>query len=85
MEQSVVNKVSGLYKKKSELLDELSILVDDENNLFTLSHYDKTVGNIYGGFRYKTVSDSFVAEIKKLTEAHIKQQIEEVDNELKEL
>ena len=39
----------------------------------------------YGSSELKSVSDSFLAEIKKLTEVHLQQRIEEIDKELNEL
>jgi len=86
MEATTVNKIAELYKIKSDLLGELSHLVNIEEYSFAICRAYK------GGFlssgsyvRYTSVSSSFLAEIKKLTEAHIKQQIEEIDKELEEL
>lgn len=84
MEQTTVNKVAELYKRKSDLLKELSELVDDKYT-FEIGRSMKGLFNLNGASKYSTVSSSFLAEIKKLTEVHIKQQIEEIDKELKEL
>ena len=84
MEQTTVNKVAELYKRKFDLLGELEQLINVED-------YEFYIGKCLTGlqpktiFGYEFVSSSFLAEIKKLTEAHIKQQIEEIDKELEEL
>lgn len=82
MEQSKQEKVVELYKEKSNLCSDLSKL-NDENYQFIIG-YD-TCMFIYGAITINSISKSFLAEIKKLTEEHIKQRIEEIDKELKEL
>jgi hypothetical protein len=86
MEQTTVNRVAELYKRKSELFEELSDVIDEDLYNFTICRGYKggSIGTI-SYMRYKTLSSSFLAEIKKLTEAHINQQIEEIDKELEEL
>jgi len=85
MEATTVNKVAELYKRKSDLLGTLSDLVSEEYT-FEIGRRSKNIYcGIYGITTYRTLSSSFLAEIKKLTEAHINQQIEEIDKELNEL
>lgn len=85
MEQTTIQRVAELYKKKSSLLSELSDLTNEEEYNFEIGRTRRGSFNQYGANRYSTVSSSFIAEIKKLTEAHIKQQIEEIDKELEAL
>ena len=84
MTETTVNRVAELYKKKSDLFRELSILLD-ENNIFRLGYDIKNSISIYGISDFRTLSQSFLAEIKKLTEDRIKNRIEEIDKELKDL
>ena len=85
MTETTVNRVAELYKEKSNLLNELSILTDSEKYSFKIGYNVKDTFNMYGVSSYNTPSQPFLAEIKKLTGNHIKQRIEEIDNELKEL
>ena len=85
MTETTVNRVAELYKEKSNLLAELSILTDNEKYCFELSYGGIGFLNIGRNIELKSVSQSFLAEIKKLTENHIKLRIEEIDNELKGL
>lgn len=85
MTETTVNRVAELYKQKSELLAELSILTDSEKYSFNIGYNVKDTFNMYGVSSYNSVSQSFLAEIKKLTENHIKLRIEEIDEELENL
>ena len=80
MEKSKQERVVELYKEKSKLYDDLS----------NISQYTFIVGynvpmSMYGSSKLTSVSDPFLAEIKKLTEVHLQQRIEEIDKELNEL
>lgn len=85
MTETTVNRVAELYKEKSKLLEELATLTDSEKYNFKIGYNIKGLFNMYGVNSFNTLSQSFLAEIKNLTENHIKQRIEEIDNELKEL
>ncbi len=80
MEEKTVNRVAELYKEKSKLLDELSKLVNVEKCSFKIGFNYKSIHAMAGISTYNSVSKSFLAEIKKLTENHIKLRIEEIDN-----
>lgn len=84
MIEEVVNRVAELYKNKSDLLNELSILHDNSNN-FKIGYDSKNYLSTYGIFSFKNISESFLEEIKTLTKNHIQQRINEIDNELSEL
>ena len=86
MTETTVNRVAELYKEKSELLDELSTLLGENKNFIIGYSYKKSLA-MHGSFNFSfsTISQSFLAEIKKLTEVHIKNRIEEIDIELKDL
>ena len=84
MTETTVNRVAELYKEKSNLFNELSILLDEKKS-FIIGYNYKGSFNMYGSFIFNTLSQSFLAEIKKLTEEHIKNRIEEIDRELKDL
>jgi len=82
MEQSKQEKVVELYKRKSELFNDLSNL--NNNDYKFVIGYDSTF-NMYGASKLNSVSKSFLAEIKILTEKHIEDQIKEIDKELESL
>ena len=85
MTETTVNRVVGLYKEKSELYDELSNVLDEKSNFKIV--YERVglfTGNIVN-VGFNTISKYFLAEIKKLTEEHIKNRIKEIDKELKDL
>jgi len=82
MEQSKQEKVVELYKEKSMLYDDLNVLNTKDYN-FLIGY--KVPMSIYGCSKLSSVCYSFRAEIKKLTELHIKQRIEEIDEELEKL
>jgi len=86
METTTVERVAELYEKSTNLLQELSYLTGCEKFDFGICrrYRDGFITN-NGFLGYSSLSSPFLAEIKKLTEAHIKQQIEEIDKELEEL
>ena len=85
MTETTVNKVVELYKKKSELSEELSNVLNEKSNFkFVYEKVSLFTDNIVN-VGFNTLSKSFLAEIKKLTEEHIKNRIEEIDKELKDL
>lgn len=76
MEKSKQLKVIELYDEKLKV----------ERDLIKISKHDIKFGYDVNGFsRFSSVSNSFLAEIKKLTEVHLQQRIEEIDKELNEL
>jgi hypothetical protein len=84
METEIVNRVVELYKEKSKLFEELGNLTNTEDYRFNITYSAKTfyyVGNI----NYKSISESFLAEIKELTIKYIKEQIDNIDKELEQL
>jgi hypothetical protein len=85
MTETTVNRVAELYKEKSKLLDELSTLTDGEKYSFKIGYNNEGTFNMYGVIPYNSISQLFLAEIKKLTENHLKLRIEEIDEELKNL
>lgn len=80
MTETTVNRVAELYKEKSELFNTLSKL---ESVGLLLCGNER--GHMGGYFELEGISKLFLAEIKKLTENHIKLRIEEIDNELEKL
>lgn len=85
MTETTVNKVVELYKKKSELSEELSNVLNEKSNFkFVYEKVSLFTDNIVN-VGFNTLSKSFLSEIKKLTEEHIKNRIEEIDKELKDL
>ena len=84
MTETTVNRVAELYKEKSELFNELSTILNT-NNSFIIGYNIKFFYNVIETIELNTLSKSFLAEIKKLTEEHIKNRIEEINKELKDL
>jgi len=85
MTQETINKVAELYKKKSQLFEELSILKKEEYS-FEIGYLVKDYAlSHYGATKYSTLTPEFLREIKLKTEEHIQQQIQEIDKQLEEL
>lgn len=85
MIEQTVNKVAELYKEKSDLYSELSDILNNENKKFIIGYVNTSSFAIGGSYSFRKISPSFLAEIRVLTENHIKQRIEEIDEELKSL
>ena len=85
MTETTVNRVAELFRKKSQLFEELSNVLDDKNNFSIVYERFGIFTNNKVSVGFNTLSQSFLAEIKKLTEEHIKNRIEEIDKELKDL
>lgn len=82
MDKITQERVAELYKEKSNLCDDFS----------NINRYNLVVGystptdihhNVY--IPLTSVSNSFLTEVKDLTEKYIKERIEEIDEELKQL
>lgn len=80
MEKSKQERVVELYQEKSKLYGDLSNISQYE---FIIGYYVPM--GMYGSSKLNSVSNSFLAEIKELTEAHLQQRIKEIDKELNEL
>jgi hypothetical protein len=82
MKDEVVNRVAELYKRKSDILNELSILEDTENNQFKLSYSFNRVFCMYGNLSLNCFSKSFLKDMSVRAKNYLLNEIEVIDKEL---